>query len=228
MQAEFQKTLAFDLDVAKSAGDPAHPVSHLGITTKPFYLKSDDTYKFGLPEANFTFRYSYGDPQPVQVLALRSLGAVTVKWKVNGGDDADRYDVTSGAAARSTTRARAAGTTSCAARSPGTNPGDSVEVWFEAGGLKSPSFTYQAVNESTNDVLDPRGRGLHAGLRSSASGSGRRPSYLSFYQDALTANQHRVRRLRRRRPRPQGADLPRRPQPLQGGRLVHGRRRRHA
>ena len=85
VQAEFQKTLAFNLDLAKSAGDPAHPTSHLGITTKPFYLKSDDTYKFGLPEANFTFRYSYGDPQPVQVLALRSLGAVTANWKVNGG-----------------------------------------------------------------------------------------------------------------------------------------------
>ena len=70
----------------------------------------------------------------------------------------------------------------------GTNPGDSVEVWFEGGGLKSPSFTYQAVNESTNDVLDPRGRGLHGRLAVPASESGGGPSYLSFYQDALAAN----------------------------------------
>ena len=56
VQAEFQRNLPFALDVAKSATDPANPVSHLGLTTKPFYLKSDDTYKFGLPEANFTFR----------------------------------------------------------------------------------------------------------------------------------------------------------------------------
>ena len=35
----------------------------------------------------------------------------------------------------------------------GTDPGDSVEVWFEGGGETSPSFTYQAVSESDNDVL---------------------------------------------------------------------------
>ncbi len=42
-------------------------MSHLGLETKPFYLKSDDTYKDGLPLANFTFDYSYGDPQEVRV-----------------------------------------------------------------------------------------------------------------------------------------------------------------
>ena len=35
----------------------------------------------------------------------------------------------------------------------GTSPGDSVEVWFEGGGQKSPSFTYQAVSETGNKVL---------------------------------------------------------------------------
>ena len=84
VQGEFQRNLPFALDVAKSATDPANPVSHLGLTTKPFYLKSDDTYKFGLPEANFVFDYSYGDPQPVQVLAMRSLGDVTLKWQIAG------------------------------------------------------------------------------------------------------------------------------------------------
>ena len=39
----------------------------------------------GLPGSNFTFKYSYGDPQPVQVLAKRALGAVTVKYQINGG-----------------------------------------------------------------------------------------------------------------------------------------------
>ena len=29
----------------------------------------------------------------------------------------------------------------------GTEPGDSVEVWFEGGGETSESFTYQAVEE---------------------------------------------------------------------------------
>jgi len=35
----------------------------------------------------------------------------------------------------------------------GTDPGDSVEVWFEGGGQRSESFTYQAVSETPNRVL---------------------------------------------------------------------------
>ena len=34
-----------------------------------FYIESDDPYKEGVPGANFSFKYSYGDPQPVHVLA---------------------------------------------------------------------------------------------------------------------------------------------------------------
>jgi zinc carboxypeptidase len=190
VEAEFHKTLAFDLDLAKSAADPAHPTSHLGITTKPFYLKSDDTYKFGLPEANFTFRYSYGDPQPVQVLALRSLGAVTAKWKVNGGatqsastsewgvagsGDGEKFD-------ESTSRWYHV----MRGQVTGTSPGDSVEVWFEAGGVRSPSFTYQAVNESTNDVLILAAEDYTGASQYQPGGPG--PAYLSYYQDALAAN----------------------------------------
>ena len=35
----------------------------------------------------------------------------------------------------------------------GTKPGDTVEVWFEGGGQRSDSFTYDAVSESGNRVL---------------------------------------------------------------------------
>ena len=35
--------------------------------------------------SDFRFTVSYGDPQPVRVLAKRSLGAVTLKYRVNGG-----------------------------------------------------------------------------------------------------------------------------------------------
>ena len=34
---------------------------------------------------DFRFDKSYGDPQEVRVLAKRSLGAVTLKYQVNGG-----------------------------------------------------------------------------------------------------------------------------------------------
>ena len=87
VQAEFEKNLPFALDLAKSAPDPANPVSHLGNTVKPFYLEtvSIDPEKSGNPLSDFRFDVSYGDPQPVRVLAKRSLGAVSLKYRVNGG-----------------------------------------------------------------------------------------------------------------------------------------------
>jgi Zinc carboxypeptidase len=184
VQAEFEKTIAFNLDLARSAADPAHPTSHLGITTKPFYLKSDDTYKFGLPEANFTFSYSYGDPQKVQVLALRSLGAVTVNWKVNGGatHTAPTDEWTGGERySESTSRWYRV----MRGEVSGTSPGDSVEVWFTGGGLSSPSFTYQAVSESLNKVLIMSAED-YTGASPVQDPNG--PHYLSFYTDALSAN----------------------------------------
>ena len=65
----------------------------------------------------------------------------------------------------------------------GTSPGDSVEVWFEAGGLKSPSFTYQAVNESTNDVLILAAEDYSGASQFQPPNPAGGPSYLSFYQD---------------------------------------------
>ncbi len=62
-------------------------MSHLGIETKPFYLESDDTFKAGLPLANFKFAVSYGDPQTVRVLALRDVGKVDLKYRINGGKE---------------------------------------------------------------------------------------------------------------------------------------------
>lgn len=183
IQAEFERALPYSLDVAKSAADPADPVSHLGLTTKPFYLKSDDTYKYGLPLANFTFDYSYGDPQEVRVIARRSLGDVTLMYSINGGDPisatteewtgGDRYGGKTGVHYRTVS-----------GLVTGTEPGDSVEVWFEGGGESSESFTYQAVEESGDDVLI-----VAAEDYTGASPVQRRgPNYLEFYEDALDAN----------------------------------------
>jgi hypothetical protein len=183
VQAQFEKTLAFDLDVAKSAADPANPVSHLGITTKPFYLRSDDTYKAGLPLADFTFATSYGDPQEVRVIARRSLGAVTLKYQINSdpvvstttsewaggekyGGQTDRwYHVMKGTVT-------------------GTSPGDNVKVWFTGGGQTSDSFTYHAEKESNNRVLVLSAEDYTGASPVQTPG----PHYLSYYQDALAAN----------------------------------------
>ena len=155
IEAEFQKNLPFALDVAKSAPNPAQPVSHLGNTTKPFYLdlSAIDPEKTNNPMSDFRFSVSYGDPQPVQVLARRSLGAVTLKYQINGGpvqsgstsewDGGERFgdidDVYYRIMRGSIT---------------GTNPGDVVKVWFEASGgtVTSDSFTYTAMVESSNRV----------------------------------------------------------------------------
>lgn len=183
VQAEFERALPFSLDVAKSAADPADPVSHLGLTTKPFYLESDDTYKDGLPLANFTFDYSYGDPQEVRVVAKRELGDVTVKYSINGGApiSAPTEEWTGGD--------RYGGKTDVYYRImsgfvTGTEPGDSVKVWFEGGGATSDSFTYHAVEESDDDVLILSAEDYTGASPAQAGG----PSYLDSYTAALDAN----------------------------------------
>ncbi len=81
IQAEFEKTLAFDLDIAKSATHPGSPSSHLGTTVEPFYLSQTevDAENGTLSMFDYTFDKSYGDPQEVRILAKRSLGAVTLE-----------------------------------------------------------------------------------------------------------------------------------------------------
>ena len=183
VQAEFQKNLPFVLDVAKSAPDPAHPVSHLGLTPRPLVVKSDDTYKAGLPMANFTFPYSYGDPQEVRVDALRSVGAVSVKYQINGGPvqtaPTDELPPGSKYSASSSTYYHV-----MHGDVTGTKPGDSVKVWFEGGGATSDSFTYQAVNESDHDTLVVASEDYSGASPVQTPG----PHYASYYLDALAAN----------------------------------------
>ncbi|TDD66900.1 zinc carboxypeptidase [Jiangella aurantiaca] len=183
IQAEFEKTLPFALDVAMSAADPDDPVSHLGLTTEPFYLESEDTYKTGLPLANFTFDYSYGDPQEVRVLAKRELGEVTLRYSINGGaavsapteewKGGDRYGGTTAVYYRV-----------MSGLVTGTEPGDTVEVWFEGGGATSESFTYTAVEETGNDVLILSAEDYTGASPVQTAG----PHYLAAYEEALTAN----------------------------------------
>jgi hypothetical protein len=182
VQAEFERNLPFAQSVAQSAVDPDDPVSVLGIDTKPFYLESEDPYKSGIPGTQLTFEYSYGDPQPVAVLAKRSLGAVTAKWRVNGGPvqsaptsewaGGERY------APASTHYRQMRGLVT------GTNPGDSVEVWFEGGGATSGSFTYEAVSETGSRVVVVAAEDYTGASPVQKPG----PNYLDYYLKALAAN----------------------------------------
>ncbi|MGH2846911.1 MAG: M14 family zinc carboxypeptidase [Thermoleophilaceae bacterium] len=203
VQAEFERQLPFARSVATSADDPDDPESVLGIETKPFYIKSDDPYKDGIPGANFTFDYSYGDPQPVQVLAKRSLGRVTLKYRINGGrtrsartsewDGGERYDPADVyyRVMRGFVR--------------GTDPGDRVKVWFEADEdkgrghdrdergkgrgrdrdeVRSGSFTYRAVSDSNDDVLVVAAEDYTGASPTQSPG----PHYVDYYVDAVEAN----------------------------------------
>jgi hypothetical protein len=203
VQAEFAKNLPFALDLAKSAPNPANPVSHLGNTVKPFYLDmgkdgkflpdGPDPEKTNNPMSDFTFSVSYGDPQPVRVLAKRDLNgdgtndAVSLKYEItrngvaqaiqtgstsqwNGGERGEvgdfYYHIVEGAVT-------------------GTQPGDSVKVWFTGGGQTSDSFTYTAKVESSNRVLVMAAED-YTGL-SPVYKSNPRPAYLSYYLNSLAA-----------------------------------------
>ncbi len=182
VQAEFERNLPFARSVADSAVDPDDPKTVTGITTKPFYVDSDDPYKRSNPGVQLSFTKSYGDPQPVAVIAKRSLGAVTVKYRINGGDvqSAPMSEWQGGS------RYNPASVYYHQMRGvvTGTDPGDSVEVWFEGGGQRSDSFTYQAVSESGNRVLVVAAED-YTGASPVQTGG---PQYVDTYTAALAAN----------------------------------------
>jgi hypothetical protein len=187
IQAEFEKTLPFHLGLAKSASHPATPDSPVGIGVEPFYLDADDIDPQNGQQSLFDFRFSvsYGDPQEVRVLAKRSLGAVTLRYQVNGGrvrtaptsqwNGGETYGPGNGTyyhVMRGTVR--------------GTAPGDSVKVWFTGERATSPSFTYRVESDSGRRVLVVAAEDYTGA--SPATPGVTAPAFLSFYADALAAN----------------------------------------
>ena len=183
VQAEFERNLPFALSVARSAVDPANPKTVTGITTKPFYVDSEDPYKRSNPGVQLSFARSYGDPQPVAVVAKRSLGPVTVKYRINGG--AVQSAPTSEWGGGSRYNPASVHYHQMRGVVTGTDPGDSVEVWFEGGGEVSDSFTYQAVSESGNRVLVVAAED-YTGASPVQDPAG--PHFVDTYTDALAAN----------------------------------------
>ena len=139
-----------------------------------------------------SFSESYGDPQQVQATVQRKLGDVTMKFRVNGGRTlrVPTKDFTGGERYYKNDAVyyhRVRGFVS------GTSPGDSVEVWFTAGGEESKHFTYKAVTESNNPVLllsdeDWSGKQPNAAPR-------RRPPVPGDLQEPAELARHRLRRL---------------------------------
>jgi hypothetical protein len=196
VQAEFEKNLNFALRVARSAQDPDDPVSHIALDTKGLYLNEStiDPWKTNWPTSDLTVRTSYagGVSQPVEVLAKRAVGAVTLHYSINhapaqtastsesppgeryGGNNAYNvyYHYLRGAV-------------------PGLKVGDSVEYWFTGGGEATEHVTFNVVEDSNDaDVLilaaeDRTGASTSPAYPSTSPST---PNYLSFYEDALKAN----------------------------------------
>jgi hypothetical protein len=196
VQAEFQKNLDFAVRVAKSANDPDDPVSHIGIDTKGLYLNESqiDPWKSTWPTSDLTVRVSYaGDSsQPVEVLAKRATGAVTLHYSINGGT------VQNGTTAESPNGERFGGNNAynnyyhyLRGSIPGLEVGNSVEYWFTGGGEATEHATFNVVEDSDDaDVLILAAEDRTGASQSPAypSTSPSVPNYLSFYEDALTAN----------------------------------------
>ena len=226
IQAEFEKTLPFHLGLARSAPHPATPDSPVGIGVEPFYLDADDIDPQNGQQSLFDFKFgvSYGDPQEVRVLAKRSLGAVTLRYQVNGGPVQQRLDERVDRRRALRPRQRRPTTTWSAATVTGTAPGDSVKVWFTGGGATSDSFTYRVESDTGRRVLVLAAEDYTGA--SPAKPGVTAPHYLSFYTDALTANGvafdvYDVDAHGRTAPDNLGVL-----EPLRRRRLVHGRRRR--
>ena len=170
IQQEFLRHKQFFLDLARSADDPADPDSHLGN-------KAPDI----VPAA---FKFSYGDPQPVQANLKRELGAATLHYRIGGGAEQTRKTVEyTGGQVHYTDDAvyfhRVRGFVT------GTSPGDSVEAWFTAGGKESAHFTYTAEKETGNGTLILSNEDWSGVQPNPAPLAG--PQYLASYTAALDA-----------------------------------------
>ena len=211
VQAEFERHVQFALDLARSADDPDNPVSHLGNEAPDFVLDRFDV--------------SYGNPQTVQVNARRDLGRIRLRYRINGG----RVRTASTSEWRGGERYGDEGDYwyhRMRGQVRGTDPGDEVEVWFDAPreDVESRSFTYEVRSDSGARVLVLAAEDYTGFSTVPAYPSAAGPFYLDYYTDALEPTRHRARRLgldAEGRTAPRSA---RGAEPLRRGGLVHRQR----
>ena len=242
VQGEYEKNLPFALDLAKSAANPGQPVSHLGNTVKPFYLDmgkdgkapdGPDPEKTNNPAVDFTFSVSYGDPQPVRVLAKRDLNgdgtadAVTLNYQITRNGVAQAVQTAPTSQWNGGERGR--GRRLLLPRHAGRRDRDATRRLGEGvvHGRRPDERLVHVRREGR--VGEPRARAGRGGLHRAVAGVQVEPAARVPLVLPRRAGRDRLRRrrVRRRRERPRGAERARRALPLQGGDLVHGRRRHH-
>ncbi|HZB03113.1 MAG TPA: M14 family zinc carboxypeptidase [Actinomycetota bacterium] len=195
VQEEFEKNLEFSLNVARSALDPDDPASHAAIDTAGLYVDVSeiDPWKTNWPTSDLSVDISYaGDSsQPVEVLAKRAVGAVTLNYTINGTPG-------SGPTSESANGERYGGNNAydtyyhfLQGAIPGLVVGDHVEYWFTAGGESTDPVSFDVVEDSDDAdvlILAAEDRTGASQFPNYASTSPSTPNYLSFYEDALAAN----------------------------------------
>ena len=141
-QQVFEKNIPFALNVAASADNLAEPKNSGANIPGEYQVKTTPPFVLD------TFGESYGTPQKLEVNAKRSLGEVTLKYRLNGHGPTytvptrecrggERYGEVRGQyyhRLRATIRAL--------------DVGDSVEVWWQAKKAKSTSFTFKVVYDA--------------------------------------------------------------------------------
>ena len=154
------------------------------------------------------FEVSYGDPQTVQVNARRDLGAITLRYRVNGGKVQKKSTSEWGGGLRYGDEGdywyhRMRGQVT------GTDPGDSVEVWFTSkkGNRKSSSFTYEVRSDLERGRARARRGGLQREQRAAAvrvHHGAELPPVLHRCPGGHPARRVRLRRQGRKAPDPLG------------------------
>jgi hypothetical protein len=173
VQAEFERHVQFALDMARSADDPSDPESWQGREAPNFEVSSFDV--------------SYGSPQTVQVNARRDLGRVWLKYRINNGRErtgwtwewrgGERYGKTG-----DNWYHRLRG------KVYGADPGDSVKVWFESRHRRSKSFRYTLKSDKNARVLILAAEDYSGTSQLPNYASTTAPNFLSYYENALKAN----------------------------------------
>ncbi len=178
VQAVFEKNIPFALNVATSAADPGHPRASAQNPSTAYQVPATPDFVVS------PFSTSYGNPQVVEADARRSLGDVTLRYRINGGrwHEADAHD-SRGGSRYDAQRGHYYHKVRAAVR--GAHAGDDVEVTFVARHSASTPFTYHVAYDGGASVLlvaaeDYTGR--------SPGGPYDGPLYLGLHDAALTAD----------------------------------------
>jgi hypothetical protein len=164
----------------------------MGISTEGLYLDvaEIDPWKTNHPSADLKVEVSYGggSSQPVEVLAKRSLGDVTLHYRVNGGGEATQPTVPSPAGqVYGGNNAYNTYYQYLRAEIPGLAVGDSVEYWFSGGAESTEHVTFDVVDDADADVLilAHEDRTGAVNIPAYASTSPDTPNYLESFEKAV-------------------------------------------